>query len=91
MARPDAAPTPFQFGLRSLFLAVTAIAAALGLLKWIGPCGFVAVVFSTGPFVTAIAILVRRRKRLALIWFLAVLAIGIACLLVFPSLMAPHR
>jgi len=37
MTRPDPAPKPIQFGLRSLFLVTSAIAIALGVLKWLGP------------------------------------------------------
>jgi len=90
MTSPDAAPRPFQFGLRSLFLAISVFAIVLGLLKCLGPIGFFAVLFSTGPFATVIAILVKKERRLALIWFLVASVIGIAFLLMFPSLIVTH-
>ncbi len=33
----DSAPEPFQFRLRSIFLATSAVVAALGVLMWLGP------------------------------------------------------
>jgi len=35
MASPDATPKPFQFGLRSIFIATSLIALAFGLLQWL--------------------------------------------------------
>src|SRR5260221_1225503 len=36
MTSPDAAPKPFQFRLRSIFLATAAVGVAFGLLRWLG-------------------------------------------------------
>jgi hypothetical protein len=36
MTSPDETQKPFQFGLRSIFLATAAVGVAFGLLKWLG-------------------------------------------------------
>jgi hypothetical protein len=58
MASPNAAHKPFQFDLRSIFLATSAIALALGVLKWFGPDTFVAFVILEVQCSAVIAILV---------------------------------
>jgi len=46
MASPETTsrPKPFQFGLRSIFLATAAVGVTFGLLRWLGP-GISAFVF----------------------------------------------
>src|SRR5882672_3853972 len=56
-APAEASPKPIQFGLRSLFLATTAIAVAFGVLKWFGPLALVLGV----QFSAVIAILVKSK------------------------------
>jgi len=41
---------------------------------------------ATGPFATVIAVLAKKQRRLALIWFLVASVFGIAFLLLFPWL-----
>jgi hypothetical protein len=57
---PDGASTsPFQSGLRSLFLATAVVAVALGLMEWIGFRDFASVIFLPVQCLAVIAVLVR--------------------------------
>ena len=52
---------PFQFDLRSIFLATSAIAVALGLLKWLGPLAFLVLVVLVVQCSAVIAILIKSK------------------------------
>jgi len=55
MTPSDPAQKPFQFGIRSLFLATSAIAVALGVLHWFGPAPLILAV----QFSAVIAVLLK--------------------------------
>ena len=50
---------PFQFGLRSIFLATSAIAVTLGLLHWLSPFGFFLFVIVAVQCSAVIAVLLK--------------------------------
>ena len=54
---PDSAPEPFQFRLRSIFLAAAAVALALGVLTWLGPFYMILAI----QFGAVIAVLVKSK------------------------------
>jgi hypothetical protein len=57
MTTSAASPRPFQFGLRSLFLATAAIAVAFGVLNWFGAEALILAV----QFSAVIAVLVKSK------------------------------
>lgn len=60
---------PFQFSLRSIFVATSAVAVALGVLNWVGPRDFFGVVFFTTPLAMIGSMLLLRGKgRLFMAW-----------------------
>jgi hypothetical protein len=61
MIIPDESPKPFQFGLRSIFVATAAVGMALALLKWLGPADFTGLVFLAVPCSAAIVVLVKSK------------------------------
>lgn len=72
--------TPFQFELRSIFLATSATAVAFGFVKWFGPEVAIMVVQS------AVIVAVAKRKRTA--WFSSVI---FGLFVAFPTLFSGHR
>ena len=72
--------TPFQFELRSIFLATSATAVAFGFVKWFGP--EVAILVVQSVFIVAVA----KLKRTA--WFSSVI---FGLFVAFPTLFSGHR
>jgi hypothetical protein len=60
---------PFQFRLRSVFLATAAVGVALGLFKWLGRDGFSALALLTVELGAMVAILLKGKGRWALAAF----------------------
>jgi hypothetical protein len=87
MASPNAAPKPFQFRLRSIFLATAAVGVALGLLK-LGPAGFILVLLPVGPC-AAVAILAKSKNSFALVVLVALLWPLIVFEIIMPLVFLP--
>jgi hypothetical protein len=77
---------PFQFRLRSIFLATAAVGVTLGLWKCLGTHDFLTAVFLTAPLAATVVVMVKVKGGWASLWawFLLVLVVYVIILLLSP-------